>query len=150
MASASGPQAPERRAPPACERRGPAAERRVTVIAPGTSFRGGLASSDPVEVYGTLEGDARVSARFTVGESGRVFGNIDAAALVIAGEVNAGMLTAERIELRATARVAATLRARVVMIAEGAHFEGDVDNRYAPGTTPSAAPTSDTPPTSGS
>ena len=106
------------------------------MIAPGTSFHGELRSRDPVEVYGSLEGDAHVTARFTVGESGRVFGNIDAAVLVVAGEVNAGMLTAEKIELRATAHVSATLRARVVSIAEGAVFEGDVDNRAAPGTTP--------------
>jgi cytoskeletal protein CcmA (bactofilin family) len=135
MSTANGPQGPERRSTPAAEKRSPAAERRVTVIAPGTSFHGELTSSDPVEVHGSLEGDAHVTARFTVGESGRVFGNIDAAVLVVAGEVNAGMLTAEKIELRATARVTATLRARVVTIAEGALFEGDVDNRDAPGST---------------
>ncbi len=139
MSTANGPQAPERRATPPGDRRAPVAERRVTVIAQGTSFRGELVSGDPVEVYGTLEGDARVTARFTVGESGRVLGNIDAAILVVAGEVNAGMLTAEKIELRATARVTATLRARVVTIAEGALFEGDVDNRDAPGGTPASS-----------
>jgi cytoskeletal protein CcmA (bactofilin family) len=139
MSTVNGPQGPDHRAPPAADRRAPAAERRVTVIAPGTSFRGELVSSDPVEVYGSLEGDAHVTARFTVGEGGRVFGNIDAAVLIIAGEVNAGMLTAEKIELRATARVAAILRARVVSIAEGALFEGDVDNRDAPGTPPGTA-----------
>jgi cytoskeletal protein CcmA (bactofilin family) len=138
MSTANGPQGPDRRATPTGDRRAPAVERRVTVIAAGTSFHGELASSDPVEVHGGLEGDAHVTARFTVGESGRVFGNIDAAVLVIAGEVNAGMLTAEKIEIRPTARVAATLRARVVSIAEGAVFEGDVDNRDAPGTTPTS------------
>jgi cytoskeletal protein CcmA (bactofilin family) len=127
MSAASPPPAADRRAPPAVDK-------RVTVIAAGSSFRGELTSRDPVEVYGSLEGDAHVTARFTVGETGRVFGNIDAAALVIAGEVNAGILTAEKIELRPTARVSATLRARVVSIAEGAVFEGDVDNRDAPGT----------------
>ncbi len=136
MSTPNGPQGPDRRETAAAERRStPAAERRVTVIAPGTSFHGELRSRDPVEVYGSLEGDAHVTARFTVGESGRVFGNIDAAVLVVAGEVNAGMLTAEKIELRATAHVSATLRARVVSIAEGAVFEGDVDNRAAPGGT---------------
>ncbi len=138
MSTTNGPHGPDRRVTPAGDRRAPAIERRVTVIAAGTTFRGELVSSDPVEVHGSLEGDARVTARFTVGEGGRVFGNIDATALVIAGEVNAGMLTAEKIELRATARVAATLRARVVSIAEGAMFEGDVDNRDAPGTAPAS------------
>ena len=94
MSTPNGPQGPDRRATPAADRRAPpAVERRVTVIAPGTSFHGELMSRDPVEVYGSLEGDAHVTARFTVGESGRVFGNIDAAVLVVAGEVNAGMLT---------------------------------------------------------
>jgi cytoskeletal protein CcmA (bactofilin family) len=136
MSTANGPQGPDGRSTPVGERRAPATERRVTVIAPGTSFRGELTSGDPVEVYGSLEGDAHVTARFIVGESGRVFGNIDAASLIVAGEVNAGLLTAEKIELRPTARVSATLRARVVSIAEGAVFEGDVDNRDAPGTAP--------------
>jgi cytoskeletal protein CcmA (bactofilin family) len=85
-------------------------------------------------VHGTLEGDSHVTARFTVGESGHVLGNIDATVLVIAGEVNAGLLTAEKIDLRATARVSATLRARVVAIAEGALLEGDVDHRDTKGS----------------
>ena len=128
------PPLPERYPPPADRRSPPLPDKRVTVIAQGTVFHGELTSSDPVEVHGTLEGDARVAtARFTVGETGRVLGNIDAAVLVVAGEVNAGMLTAQKIEMRATARVTATLRARVIAIAEGAVFEGDVDNRDAPG-----------------
>ena len=73
-----------------------------------------------------------------IAEHGYKVGNIDATILVVAGEVNAGMLSAEKIELRPTARVAATLRARVVSIAEGALFEGEVDNREAPGATPTA------------
>jgi cytoskeletal protein CcmA (bactofilin family) len=113
----------------------PGGKRRLTVISAGASFRGDLASGDPVEVHGTLEGDSRVTARFTVGETGRVFGNIDAAIVIVAGEVTAGMLTAEKIELRPTARVTATLSARVVAIAEGALFEGDIDYRERPGGT---------------
>jgi cytoskeletal protein CcmA (bactofilin family) len=89
-------------------------------------------SSDPVEVHGTLEGDSRVTARYVVGESGRVFGNIEATNLIVAGQVTAGVLVAERIELKPTARVSANLRARVVAIANGALLEGGVDSREAP------------------
>ncbi len=112
------------------------------MIGPGTSFTGELVSSDPVEVHGTLEGDSRVSARFTVGESGRVFGNIEAANLIVAGQVTAGILSAERIELRPTARVTAILRARVVSIAEGALLDGGVDSRDAPSGSPPVGPPS--------
>ncbi len=109
----------------------PVGERRTTVIGPGTTFTGEVVSSDPVEVHGTLEGDSHVTARYLVGESGRVFGNIEAANLIIAGQVTAGLLSAERVELRSTARVVATVRARVVSIADGALLEGGVDSRDA-------------------
>ena len=100
---------------------------RLTVIGAGTVFCGDLDSSDPVEVYGTLEGDARVRGRFMVAEPGRVLGNVDAEQIVVAGEVQAGLLAADRIELRPTARVTARLRGRKVAIAEGAVFDGDMD-----------------------
>ncbi len=104
---------------------------RLTVIAAGTVFSGDLDSSDPVEIYGTLEGDAHVRGRLMVAEPGRVLGNIDAQTIVVAGEVQAGLLSADRIELRATARVSARLRSRAVAIAEGAVFDGDMEDAGA-------------------
>ncbi len=105
---------------------------RLTVIAAGTVFSGDLDSSDPVEVYGTLEGDARVRGRFMVAEPGKVIGNVDAQTIVVAGEVEAGLLSADRIELRPTARVTARLRGRAVAIAEGAVFDGDMEGGGPP------------------
>lgn len=96
------------------------------MIARGTRIRGDVASSDPVDVHGVLEGDCETAAHCIVREGARVLGNIDAAALLVAGEVDAGLLRAEKVEVRASARVAATIRARVVAIADGAFFQGDV------------------------
>jgi cytoskeletal protein CcmA (bactofilin family) len=56
-----------------------------------------------------------------------VLGNIAAAALVVACEIEAGLLTAERVEVRSTARVTAMIRARVVGIQDGAFFQGHID-----------------------
>jgi cytoskeletal protein CcmA (bactofilin family) len=122
--------------PPPLPARRPAdsVERSLTIVGPGTVFRGDLVSSDPVEIRGTLEGDLRVAALCTVSEGGRVLGNIDAIALVVAGQVTAGMLTADRIEIRASGQVVGLLRARRVIIADGAHYEGDIE-------TAAAAPT---------
>jgi cytoskeletal protein CcmA (bactofilin family) len=97
------------------------------VIGRGTRFLGNLASSDPVEVLGVLEGDCQTSAHCIVHEGARVLGNIDAVALLVAGEVEAGVLRAEKVEVRASARVLATIRARVVAIADGAFFQGAVE-----------------------
>jgi len=53
-----------------------------------------------------------------VHEGARVLGNIEAAALVVAGRVEAGLLEADKVELRASANVVAAIRARVLVIAD--------------------------------
>jgi len=88
----------------------------------------------PIEIRGTLEGDCQTEARCTVHEGGRVLGNIDAATLVVAGAVEAGLLTAEKVELRPSARVLAAIRARVVVMDDGAFFQGEID--YSRGPSP--------------
>jgi cytoskeletal protein CcmA (bactofilin family) len=103
-----------------------------TVIAEGTHVRGDLASAGPVEIRGTLEGDIQTSAHCVVREGARVLGNIEAAALLVAGEVEAGVLRAEKVEVRASAKVIATIRARVVSIADGAEFQGEVQMEQPP------------------
>jgi cytoskeletal protein CcmA (bactofilin family) len=110
-----------------------ASERAVTVIGSGTHVRGDVVSSDPLEIRGTVEGDCRVGAHCTVAEGARVLGNIDATTLVVSGEVEAGTLTAEKVEIRATARVRATIRAQRVAIADGALYEGDLQTQQPAG-----------------
>ena len=102
------------------------------MIGHGTRIRGDLTSSDPVEIRGTLEGDCQTSASCVVREGARVLGNIEAASLVVAGEVEAGLLRAEKVEVRASARVVATIQARVVAIEDGALYKGDVQMEGSP------------------
>jgi cytoskeletal protein CcmA (bactofilin family) len=101
------------------------------VIGHGTRIRGDLASSDPVEIRGTLEGDCQTSAHCIVREGARVLGNIEAAALVVAGEIEAGLLRAEKVEIRASARVVATIRARVVAIETARSTRGQMEGSSA-------------------
>ncbi len=120
-----------------------------TIIGPGATFRGELSSSSSVEVRGTVEGDFSVDGAVIVHQGGRVFGNIDAVALLVSGEVVAGILTADRIELRPTARVTSRLRARVISIADGAFFDGSIEGRIdatANGTDRRSGPVREAPP----
>jgi cytoskeletal protein CcmA (bactofilin family) len=96
------------------------------VIGPGTTVRGDLTGGDAVEIRGRLEGDCRTSAHCVVSEGARVVGSIEAAGIVVAGAVEARALTADKVEIRASARVRASLTARVVTMADGAFYEGTV------------------------
>jgi cytoskeletal protein CcmA (bactofilin family) len=97
-----------------------------TVIALGMTVHGDVTGDGPVEIRGTLEGDCRIGGLCVVAEGGRVIGNVEAAGLVVAGAVEAGALAADRVELRSSARVSGTITARLVAIADGAFYEGDV------------------------
>ncbi len=113
-------------------------EKYATVIGPGIQVRGELSGSDAVDVAGVLEGASRVDAHYRVREGARVTGRIEAQTLIVAGQVTAPELVAEKIEVGASGRVQARLSARVVAIAEGAHFDGGVHMR---GSEPAAGPT---------
>jgi cytoskeletal protein CcmA (bactofilin family) len=99
----------------------------TTVIGPGTSIRGEISGEDAVDLAGSLEGDAQVSAHFRVRKGGRVAGAIEAQGLIVDGTVEGPRIAAERIEVGESARVKAGLRAQVIAIAEGAVFDGSVD-----------------------
>lgn len=100
-------------------------------------IKGTLTGDDPVDFAGTLEGDSQVTGLYRVRPSGRIVGDVTAKSLVVEGEVSGRTLVAEKIEIGAAARVRANVRARVVAIAEGAFFDGQVhmDGREGPADT---------------
>jgi cytoskeletal protein CcmA (bactofilin family) len=107
-----------------------------TYIGPGTRMEGDLTSGGGVDVAGTLDGDVHVSGHCRVREGARVRGRLEAKSLVVEGDVSGPALVADKVEIGATGRVRSTIQARVVAIADGAFFEGEVqmDDSGAPVT----------------
>jgi cytoskeletal protein CcmA (bactofilin family) len=113
--------------PPAPSRRlSDSADPTATFVGPGTRFKGELVSDGPLEVAGTLDGDVRVDSHCRVREGARVTGRLEAKTLVVEGRVSGPALIADKVEIGATARVETNIQARVVAIADGAFFEGEV------------------------
>jgi cytoskeletal protein CcmA (bactofilin family) len=98
----------------------------TTLIGPGTQIKGELRSDGTVELSGSFEGDLRVTAHCRVRKGARVAGRIEAKTLVIEGVVEGPALVADRLEIGSTARVRSSIQARVMAIADGAIFEGEV------------------------
>ncbi len=103
-----------------------AVEANSTFVGPGTTIEGNLVSDGNVDLAGTLHGDLRASALVRVREGARVTGRLEAKSLVVEGEVSGSALVADKVEIGATARVKSRIEARVVAIADGAFFEGEV------------------------
>jgi cytoskeletal protein CcmA (bactofilin family) len=102
--------------PPSLNRRFTDTDSPATVVGPGTTVRGDVTGGDAVEIRGLLEGDCRTSGHCVVGEGARVVGSVEATGIVVAGVI----------EIRASARVRASVTGRVVAIADGAFYEGRV------------------------
>lgn len=98
----------------------------TTVVGPGTRIKGHISGGDSVDLAGTLEGDSRITGLYRVREGARIIGDVTATSIVVDGEVAGRTLVAEKVEIGASARVRANVRARVVAIAEGAFFDGQV------------------------
>src|SRR5690606_32908026 len=77
------------------------------------------------KVEGKVDGKVECSQELEIGDTGRL--NADATAgrkLVLAGEVNGNISTGGMLRLLPTARIAGDIRARSIVIEEGAFFNG--------------------------
>jgi cytoskeletal protein CcmA (bactofilin family) len=113
-----------------------AIDANTTIVGPGTLVKGELAAEGAVEIAGAIEGEVRVGGHCRVRQGARVDGRIEAKTLLIEGTVDGPALVADKIEIGASARVHSNIQARVVAVADGAVFEGQVqmDGSGGPGT----------------
>jgi cytoskeletal protein CcmA (bactofilin family) len=96
-----------------------------TFLDPGTQVSGKLNFTTPTRIDGRLRGEVRASDLLVIAVGGQVHGTVWPTNLVVAGEVRGQILGAERVEIQAGGRVTGTIETKVLIIVEGATFEGD-------------------------
>lgn len=100
----------------------------------GTSVRikGQLTAQEDVVISGRLEGSITVKGhRVTVSAGAEVVADIQAAEVVIAGQVLGTVSAERRIELTATADAEGELHAPAIYVVEGAVFQGRLETQAA-------------------
>jgi cytoskeletal protein CcmA (bactofilin family) len=97
------------------------------VIGAKTTVKGDVLGEEDIQIEGTVEGLIRVSRSVHVGTTGVVRATIEAATVVISGEVVGDCSAANRVEIQATGRLTGNIRAPRIVIAEGAVFRGNSD-----------------------
>ncbi len=95
-----------------------------TVIGTRTHLEGRLTAEGTIRVRGSVQGELASSETIVIEETGRVTATITAAQVVVAGQVEGQVRGRGRVELRPTARMRGELHAGVLVIQEGAAFEG--------------------------
>ena len=88
-----------------------------SVIGTSIKIKGTITASDPVYVYGSVEGSISAPAhRVTVGKEGKVKANISAREVVIMGDVQGNLESGERVEIRCDGSLTGDLTTRRIYI----------------------------------
>ncbi len=95
-----------------------------TVIGTRTSIEGTLNCESNMRIKGSAQGEIHCTKSIIIEESARVNAKVTAANAVVAGKVDGSIVCEGRLEVLATGQVTGELTASVLIIQEGAFFEG--------------------------
>lgn len=117
------PSAPEGRAVPPRQPTAQALEARA-YLDQGSKVSGKLTFEGPARIDGQIDGEINAKDTVVIGDSAVVTAQIKAASIVVAGKVSGDITASHRIEIRPSAKVLGNLSAPVLVVHEGAVFEG--------------------------
>jgi cytoskeletal protein CcmA (bactofilin family) len=101
---------------------------QYSMIGQSITIKGEIIASDPVYVYGSVEGSIHAPEhRVTIGKEGRVKADINAREVVIMGDVCGNLEGGERVEIRSDGSLMGNLATRRIYIEEGAVLSGVID-----------------------
>jgi len=90
----------------------------------GSKISGKLFFEGPVKIDGQVDGEISANDVVVISETAVITSQLKAASVVIAGKINGDVSAAKRIEVRPTAKVFANLTTPILVVHDGALFEG--------------------------
>jgi cytoskeletal protein CcmA (bactofilin family) len=113
---------------PAAQPQGSAAasrkELKESIIAAGLTFEGKIEGSGHVRISGRFKGDIHVDGTLTVEAGAHLAGSVRAASVVIAGEIEGNIESAQRVELQQSGIINGDVNAGSLSVAGGARMRG--------------------------
>ncbi len=94
-------------------------------ISPGVVIKGELISQGSIRVDGTLEGSVNIKGSLLLGEKGNVKGDIQAANMILAGQVEGTVTLTERLDITNTGVMLGDISARIITVEEGGMLQGN-------------------------
>lgn len=90
----------------------------------GSKVSGKLTFEGPARIDGQVDGEITAKDSVMIGESAVVTAQVKAASVIVAGKISGDITATQRIEIRPSAKVLGNLTAPVLVVHEGAVFEG--------------------------
>jgi cytoskeletal protein CcmA (bactofilin family) len=99
----------------------------ITLLAKGVELKGEIKVDGTVRIDGRLEGDVHTKGEVIVGEDGVVKGAIHADSLISSGRIKATVTATGKIQLLKTAILIGEVHSPIMLMEEGAKFQGVSD-----------------------
>jgi cytoskeletal protein CcmA (bactofilin family) len=97
-----------------------------STIGEHTFFDGTYKSDNSIRIKGTAQGEVECAKAVFIEENAKVSAKVTASSITVAGEVNGELNCTGRVEIRPTGRVTGTINAGVLVMQEGAFFDGNL------------------------
>ncbi len=97
-----------------------------SVIGDNTTFKGKISGHDSVQISGHLKGDIKREQLVKIAEGGKMKGMIESPYVIIEGELNGNVESADYVEIRPEAHVVGNINSMNVAIAEGSFIQGEI------------------------
>lgn len=99
-------------------------EMKESVIASGLTFEGKIEGSGHVRISGRFKGDVQVDGTLTLEPGAHLSGAVRAGAVVVGGELEGNIESAQRVELQQTGVINGDVAAGSLSVAAGARMRG--------------------------
>jgi len=99
-------------------------ELKESIIAAGLTFEGKIEGSGHVRISGRFKGDIEVDGTLTVDPGAHLGGSVRAGAVIVGGEIEGNIESAQRVELQQTGVVNGDVNAGSLAVAAGARMRG--------------------------
>lgn len=96
----------------------------VSILSHGVNIEGKISSNGNVRIDGKVIGDVDVKGNLTLGSSSEVNGQIKAKNMTVSGKVEGTLNIEDKLTLESSSTIKGDLIAKVLVIEEGAKFDG--------------------------
>jgi len=109
---------------------------KESVLATGLTFEGKIEGSGHVRIAGRFKGDVHVDGTLTVETGAHLAGSVRAGAVVVAGEIEGNVESAQKVELHQTGVINGDVNAGSLSVASGARMRGRAEFGWSETGTP--------------
>lgn len=102
-------------------------EAKESLIASDLTIEGKIEGAGHIRIAGRFKGDVHVQGDLTIELGARVNGGVRARKVVIAGELEGNIESAQRVELLASGVIIGDIKAETLTVAAGSRMKGNVE-----------------------